>query len=376
MLQRPVVSATPAKHLATEAGELPVHFFAPSALEARLQTFKDHFPGVVTYAVKANPADHVISQLWAGGLDGFDVASPDEISLIQRLCPGAAMHYNNPVRSRAEIRYGIEAGVVSWSVDDMGELEKLIACGVPKANEVAVRFKLPVAGGTYNFGAKFGATEDEAVALLRRVAEAGFRPAMTFHVGTQCKAPQAFASYITTAARIAKEASVTIGRLNVGGGFPAGRDGQPVDLLPFFAAIDKATEAFETRPILVCEPGRGMVADSFAYAVQVKSVRAGRVYLNDGVYGGLAEFPSMVISLHTVVGHMGEAREPARQPMTVFGPTCDSIDQLPGTLELPVDLAEGDWIVFRSMGAYLTGMTTRFNGYGDWHTVTVQSLWP
>ena len=376
MLQRPVASESPAKHLASEAGELPVHFFAPAALEARLRTFKDHFPGVVTYAVKANPADHVISQLWAGGLDGFDVASPDEIALIRRLCPGAAMHYNNPVRSRAEIRFGIEAGVVSWSADDMGELEKLISCGVPQANEVAVRFKLPVAGGAYNFGAKFGATEEEATALLRRVAEAGFRPAMTFHVGTQCKDPQAFASYIAAAARIAKAAGVTIGRLNVGGGLPAGRDGQTVDLMPFFAAIDKATEAFETRPILVCEPGRGMVADSFAYAVQIKSVRAGRVYLNDGVYGGLAEFPSMLISLHTVVGHMGAARSAARQPMTVFGPTCDSIDQLPGTLELPVDLSEGDWILFRSMGAYLTGMTTRFNGYGDWQTAIVQSLWP
>jgi ornithine decarboxylase len=101
MLQRPVVSDTPAKHLATEAGELPVHFYAPSALDARLQTFKAHFPGVVTYAVKANPADHVVSQLWAGGLDGFDVASPDEMALIRRLCPGAAMHYNNPVRSRS-----------------------------------------------------------------------------------------------------------------------------------------------------------------------------------------------------------------------------------------------------------------------------------
>ena len=374
MLQCPVVSVTPAKHLATEAGELPVHFFAPSALDARLQTFKAHFPGVVTYAVKANPADHVVSQLWAGGLDGFDVASPDEIALIQRLCPGAAMHYNNPVRSRSEIRFGIEAGIVSWSVDDMGELDKLIACGVPQENEVAVRFKLPVAGGTYNFGAKFGATEDEAVALLRRVAEAGFRPAMTFHVGTQCKEPQAFASYIAAAARIAAEAGVTIERLNVGGGFPAGRDGQPVDLLPFFAAIDKAAGAFDTRPILVCEPGRGMVADSFAYAVQVKSVRSGRVYLNDGVYGGLAEFPSMVISMHSVIGHLGEARSAASQPMTVFGPTCDSIDQLPGALTLPVDLAEGDWILFRSMGAYLTGMTTRFNGYGDWRSVTVDAL--
>jgi ornithine decarboxylase len=58
----------------------------------------------------------------------------------------------------------------------------------------------------------------------------------------------------------------------------------------------------------------------------------------------------------------------------VYGPTCDSIDRLPGVLPLPTALRQGDWLLFGSMGAYLTGITTQFNGYGDWETVTVESL--
>lgn len=372
MLQRPVTTADPTRYLAAVQPEVPVHFFCPSELDARLRSFQQGFPGLVTYAVKANPAEHVISQLWAGGLDGFDVASPDEIALIQRLCPGAPMHYNNPVRSRAEIAAGVAAGVASWSVDDAAELEKLIAAGAQ--GEIAVRFKLPVEGAHYNFGSKFGATEAEAAALLARVAAAGLTPALTFHVGTQCRDPQAYAAYIHAAAAICDAAGVHIARLNVGGGFPSARDGARLDLAPFFAAIDAAANAFASRPTLICEPGRGMVADAFAYAVQVKSLRAGRVYLNDGIYGGLAELTSMVLPAFAVVGPNGARRAGKEAPATVFGPTCDSLDQIPGAIDLPRDMAEGDWFLFTSMGAYLNGLTTTFNGYGARETVTVATL--
>ncbi len=372
MLQQPIIARDPVRFLSGYAGTLPVHFFSPEALDARLAAFMTGFPGLVTYAVKANPADDVISRLYAGGMRGFDVASPDEIDLIRRLCPDAAMHYNNPVRSRSEIVHGIAAGVASWSVDDAGELEKLIAMGA--TGEIAVRFKLPVAGAAYNFGAKFGAEEAEAARLLARVAEAGFKPAITFHVGTQCADPAAYATYVRAAAGIAKAAGVTIERLNVGGGFPSARDGRAVDLTPYFAAITGALSAFDTAPALVCEPGRGLVADSFAYAVQVKSVRAGRVYLNDGIYGGLSEFPSMVIPRFAVLSQSGRIRGGSSQPRVVFGPTCDSLDTLREPLPLPADMEEGDWVLFGSMGAYLTGVTTRFNGYGEWTTAIVKSV--
>lgn len=373
MLHTPIIATTPVAHLRTQNPGLPVHFFAPAVLEAKTQAFLSGFPGLVTYAVKANPAEAVLRQLHAAGLHGFDVASPDEIALCQSICPGAALHYNNPVRSRAEIRVGIAAGVASWSVDADGELAKLVSEGVPLTAEIAVRFRLPVVGAAYDFGSKFGAEPDEAVTLLAEVAAAGYRPALTFHVGTQCTDPAAWTVYMATAAAIAQRAGVAIGRLNVGGGFPSGRNGAVVDLTPFFDAIRAGLRAFPTPPTLICEPGRGLVADAFAYAVQVKSVRGGRVYLDDGIYGGLSEFPSMGLPHATVLGPTGpRTGKPA--PRTVFGPTCDSLDRLPGDPALPDDLAEGDWIIWQAMGAYLTGVTTRFNGYGQWTTAMVQAL--
>ena len=368
----PIPSSAMSWLAANDPGQ-PVHFFAPAVLDRQLAAYLSGFPGLVTFAVKANPASEVIAQLWGGGIGGFDVASPDEIALVAALCPGAALHYNNPVRAPAEIAAGIAAGVVSWAVDDASELAKLLAGGVPRSAEIAVRFALPVAGAAYDFGSKFGATPAQAVDLLRAVAAAGFRPALTFHVGTQCTDPGAWAAYVTAAAAIAAQAGVTIARLNVGGGFPSARDGRPVDLTPFFAAITGALAAFPVPPALMCEPGRGMVADAFAYGVPVKSVRDRRVYLEDGIYAGLAELTSMPMPALRILGPDGPRRG-ALIPRIVFGPTCDSLDRIPGEVPLPADLAPGDWLLFGAMGAYLTGMTTRFNGYGQWQTVRVAAL--
>jgi ornithine decarboxylase len=139
------------------------------------------FPGFVTYAVKANPEEAVIVNLAAAGIAGFDVASPDEIRLIRRLVPGAALHYNNPVRARHEIAVGVAEDVHSYSVDSLSELDKLfeqvpLVNGRGEAVEITARFKLPVAGAVYDFGAKFGATEDLATEILARIAAAATCP--------------------------------------------------------------------------------------------------------------------------------------------------------------------------------------------------------
>ena len=167
--------SNPTEFLRTAQPENPVIFFSPTVLQAAARRFIDGFPGMVTYAVKTNPSDVVIENLAAAGVRGFDVASPGEIRLIRRIAPDAALHYNNPVRARAEIAQAVELGVKSWSVDSASELEKLIEL-VPAENcEISVRFKLPVAGAAYNFGAKFGATVELAAQLLKRAAEAGLR---------------------------------------------------------------------------------------------------------------------------------------------------------------------------------------------------------
>ncbi len=370
--------STPTEFLRIHQPDSPVMFFAPSILQATARRFLDGFPGLVTYAVKSNPDEVVIENLVAAGVRGFDVASPVEMRMIRRLAPDAALHYNNPVRARHEIAVAVELGVRSYSVDSRSELAKL-AEQVPAGAEISVRFKLPVKGAAYDFGAKFGATVELATELLAEVARLGFVPSITFHPGTQCTDPAVWGEYIRAAAGIAAGAGVTIARLNVGGGFPSHRVVGVVPALEAtFALIDRVTaEAFgDARPALVCEPGRGLVADAFTLATRVKAIRDdAHVFINDGVYGSMVELPMIgSIERTEVRDPHGMERTGAPVDRIVFGPTCDSVDRLPGELPLPGDMEEGDFLLFHGMGAYAAVTNTRFNGFGDLTTATTLAL--
>ncbi|WP_339636318.1 type III PLP-dependent enzyme [uncultured Sulfitobacter sp.] len=361
------LSATPAAYLAKHSPDAPVLFLAPSVLQATARRFQADFDGLVTYAVKANDRPEVLSNLVAAGITTFDVASPAEMGAVRAVCPQAVLHYNNPVRSAAEVKAGIAAGVYSWSIDDMSELAKLR--DVPRDNEVAVRFALPVKGAAYDFGSKFGAAPEQAAALLRAVVEMGFTPSMCFHPGTQCNDPQAWVQYVHAAADILRAAGVSIKRMNIGGGFAVDRGFDAPDHRAVFAAVKAAlAESFGTdAPSLLCEPGRAMVADAAVLATRIKGMRnAGRtVFLNDGIYGGLPDLRDMGLSgLVDVVGPEEALRQGAPTPRVVFGPTCDSLDRLPDGLPLPEDAQTGDYLLFGGMGAYSIAMSTAFNGYG------------
>lgn len=369
----------PAEMLRQTQPDHPVMFFSPSVLQGMAQRFLRGFPGMVTYAVKSNPDEAVILNLAATGITGFDVASPAEIALVARLAPGAALHYNNPVRARSEIAFAVAHGVRSYAVDSHSELAKLIEMVPPEGCEISVRYKLPVSGAAYNFGAKFGATVEKAAELLARVAAAGFTPSLTFHPGTQCTDPMAWDAYIRAGAEIMRLSGVKPRRLNVGGGFPSHRLAGVVPALEtIFALIDRtATEAFgPDRPALICEPGRGLVAEAFTLATRVKAIRDGEhVFLNDGVYGGLAELPMIgLIDRITVLSGEGELRSGAPVAHVVFGPTCDSVDRLPGEIGLPSDMDEGDFVLFQGMGAYSLATNTHFNGFGEMTVSTAMTL--
>lgn len=362
---------SPEEHLRKMQPDVAQLYVCPAEVQRMARRFQAGFGGLVTYAVKANPAPVVLENLVAAGVQAFDVASVPEMAAVRAVCPEAVLHYNNPVRSRSEVAQAAGFGIASASVDCAGELEKLAA--LPRGTEVAVRLALPIKGAAYDFGAKFGAGPDAAVALLGQVAAMGFVPAMTFHPGTQCGDAGVWAAYIRACADVARRAGVRLARLNVGGGFAAHRGVAP-DLEGVFARIGAETRAAfgEGAPALVCEPGRAMVAEACQLATRVKSLRGDAVYMNDGIYGALAEWRD--IAPHDrirVVTAGGAARSGALVPRIVFGPTCDSIDRLPDPVLLPADLAEEDYLIFAGMGAYSSAIATRFNGYGPGAMVTV-----
>ena len=367
----------PRAHILRHHPDTAMVYFCPAVLQETARRFQRGFDGLVSYAVKANAGEEVLANLVAAGITAFDVASPREMYAVRAICPDAVLHYHNPVRSPEEVAVALALGVTSYSVDCPAELEKL--ADVPAKTEISVRLALPVSGAAYDFGEKFGVGPARAAALLREVAARGLTPSITFHPGTQCADPAAWGSYIKVAAEVARDAGVTLHRLNVGGGFAARRQGKAPDLEAIFTHIThEVAAAFGAdAPALVCEPGRAMVADAFMIATRVKALRAdGSVFLNDGLYGGLFEMRDIGATDRVAVlcGDTGHWRRGDVRDRVIFGPTCDSIDRLPDPMPLPKGITEGDYVLFGGMGAYAQSLSTGFNGYGLGAPVTVATL--
>ena len=364
--------------------DTPVHCFSPTVLKAKLAEFRDGFPGEVSYAVKANDGAHVLEALAANGLAVFDVASLEEMAAVRAAAPHAHLHYHNPIKSRNEIATAAERfGCVRFAADDVQEIDKIIAVGgETRRLEIAIRFKLPKhSASAHDFSTKFGALPEQATQLLRYVAARGAQPMLTFHGGSQCSDPAIWAKHIHAAAGIARAAGVRLVALNVGGGFPSRYVGlNAPDLSVYFEVIEKAAiEAFgaDFVPVLECEPGRGLIAGSTSVLARVKLVKAGsrEVYLNDGIYGSLMEVYQVPViqPFSQALRGNGPIEGPAHS-CTVYGPTCDPLDRLPNRIELPVALAEGDYVEFGPLGAYGTATSTRFNGYPPAEIIEVERV--
>ncbi len=100
-------------------------------------------------------------------------------------------------------------------------------------------------------------------------------------------------------------------------------------------------------------------------ALRVKAVEPEAIFVNDGIYGGMAEWRDLgPMGRLRVVDPEGRLRAGRAQDRVVFGPTCDSLDRLPEPLALPAGIKDGDFIICEGMGAYSRALVTGFNGYG------------
>lgn len=126
--------------------------------------------------------------------------------------------------------------------------------------------------------------------------------------------------------------------------------------------------------VLMCEPGRALVADYQSLLTQVLLRKENSIYINDGIYGGLSELVLTRIELPMRVIRLDGPVSGRTRKFDVYGPTCDSMDILPSKCELPDDIREGDWIEIGQLGAYSNSAATRFNGFLAETFVEVESV--
>ncbi len=357
--------------IADQRPEEPIHCIRPATLTATARDFVAAFPGDVLYAVKCNPDPAVLRALWAGGVRHFDCASPNEILLVRQMFPDAAIHFMHPIKARGAIREAwTRHGVRDFVLDSQAELDKIRAETTLRGAEddlgLLVRLALPKGGAVLDLSGKFGAEAEDAVALLRAARPHAVRLGIAFHVGSQCLDPLAWRDALAMAGAVIKAAGVRVDIIDVGGGFPvAYPDMEPVALGAFMAEIEDGFDRLELSGVrLWAEPGRALVAGGGSVVVQVQARRGDMLYINDGVYGSLAD--AGVLGFRYPVRRIRpgvEAEDTEVCDFGFFGPTCDSADVMRGPFILPADIAEGDWIEIGQLGAYGACLRTGFNGF-------------
>lgn len=351
------------KHLQPEQA---IVTYRPHALKRAAELFLSKFKGHVLYAVKTNPDEHVLKDLWANGVRKFDVASLHEVAMVRTLFPEAELYLMHTVKSRHTIREAyFRYGVRHFSLDSEEELSKILV-ETKYADDLGlhVRIAIPNTYAELALTDKFGATLEVAPKLLARVRTVAQHAGVCFHVGSQCMHPDAYKLAIKLAKQVVRQSGVKIDSFDVGGGFPSIYPGMtPPDMTQYFSTIHDATrELVKAHGCqLLAEPGRALVAESGAVIVRVEARKGNFLYLNDGTYGALfdAGVPKFIFPAR-LLGRTGAEEETG---FSFYGPTCDTLDFMKGPFMLPADIKEGDYLEIGQLGAYGRTMATRFNGF-------------
>lgn len=346
--------------------DYPIYCVRPHAVRRAARVFSEHFPGDTLYAVKCNPMPHLLKELNGAGIHHFDTASLAEIALVSDSIPGATSYFMHPVKARSAIaeahrRYGVRHFVV----DHRSELQKIHeVIGADRESVIVVRLAVDHPSAVFDLSSKFGTSTDEAIKLLAEIEHLGFSAGLCFHVGSQCINTDDFRVGLNEINQVIKQTNVVLKCIDVGGGFP-GRylNFQAPEMRAYLDTIVDALADLKLPEDcqLLCEPGRGLSADSESLVVQIQLRKENLLFINDGIYGSMNEDKYGLQRLNRMIATREFSDK--RMQFTLYGPTCDSLDVLSDPVELPDDVREGDWIEFGGIGAYGAACRTAFNGF-------------
>ena len=247
----------------------------------------------------------------------------------------------NPVKSRgAIVRAYREFGVRSFAFDSEDELDKIVEeTGGAQDSNLYPACCLSQHAQPHSARREVRRLEAEAPALLLRARQVARRLGITFHVGSQAVVPAAFGEALRQVGQLIVTSGVIVDAIDIGGGFPSRYPhSDPPELSELYATRSsrRADElAVKHSCELLCEPGRALVAEAESVIVRVDARRGDALYVNDGAFGTL--FDAAYSRFRYPVRLLGATGAMARgeAEFSLYGPTCDSSDYLPGPFMLP-----------------------------------------
>jgi ornithine decarboxylase len=359
--------------LAREHGT-PIVIIDHDVLRRNYAEFKKHLPKVQAYfAVKANAEPAIVRTLYRAGAS-FDVASLPEFMLvyenIRHLPPKEQQDfiwdkiiYANPTKPKETLQ-ALDKYKPLVTYDNPTELKK-IRQYAPHAG-VVLRLRVPNTGSMVELSSKFGCDPGEAVDLILEAFRLGLVvEGLSFHVGSQCTNFQNFVQALDISAAVMKEAKSRgheLKILDIGGGFPAPYNKHVKPFSALARKINAEIERLFPGDIqILAEPGRFLVATAATSVARIigKAVRDGKpcYYIDDSVYHTF----SGIIFDHCQY-HLKPFRKGKKEISAVFGQTCDALDTISLSEELPAMEIE-DLVYSENIGAYSNASATWFNGF-------------
>jgi ornithine decarboxylase len=351
-------------------------------LRRNYASFRRHLPKVQAYyAVKANPAPEILLTLYQAGAS-FDVASLAEFMLVHKLIEHLPdkerqdyiwdkIIYANPIKPR-ETLMALNQYKPLLTYDNLEELRK-IKRYAPAAGLV-LRLRVPNTGSMVELSSKFGCDTGEAVDLILEAFRIGLKvEGLSFHVGSQCTNFDNFVQALNIAAAVMNEARSRgheIKILDIGGGFPVPYDHSVKPLNVLARKINAEIDRLFAKDIeILAEPGRFLVASAATAISRVigKAMRDGKrcYYIDDSVYHTY----SGIVFDHCQYRVKAFKRGTA-EICTVFGQTCDGMDTITQSEELP-ELKNDELVYSEDIGAYSNASSTWFNGFAPAKVVHV-----
>lgn len=341
--------------------------------------------GLVLYASKAFSCKEMYRIVNSEKL-GVDVVSGGELyTALSVGFPADKIYFHGNNKKYDEIEYAVDSGVGRIVVDNLTELETLNKIAAKKGKKVGIMFRIKpgIDAHTHSFirtgqiDSKFG------LALETGEAMHGVKEALKMenvelkglhcHIGSQIfdidpfeLAAEVMLGFMK---QIKDETGVTLGELNLGGGFgikylTVDKPQPYTEYMRRVAGVikAKADELSLPVPFILIEPGRSVVGAAAVtlYTVgAVKNIPDVRTYVS--IDGGMGDNPRYILyqSSYEVVC-ANRMNDEKTLTATVAGKCCESGDLIQENVKLP-EVKPGDTLAVLSTGAYNYSMASNYN---------------
>ena len=285
------------------------------------------------------------------------------------------MNFAGPGKTEAELKYAIEHDIGSLSVESISDFVRIKQIASELKRKVNILIRINPSRVPDKFAMKmggratqFGIDEDELEIIIRAVLKSNNVQLFGFHIysGTQCLDAatiiENFSYTLQLVEQLVKNYSLTVSRINLGGGFgiPYFTGNQPLILTTIADALPNLLNNFEKKinqkPKYILELGRYIVGEAGYYLTSIvnKKISKGITYyiLDGGMHHNLsaAGYLGQIFKKNFMIKNISHLSN-CRHKVNLAGPLCTPLDIMAQGIELP-DSEIGDIIVFFNSGAY------------------------